>query len=816
MMDIDNQNKQRSQSKTKQSKTQKTTSQYKTKADEFKKPKGSKIVIERREDRLNRNAQIRKNKINEYMMKKRGLIDADAEDKSLHMTSSSLIKDSSKISGTNLTNLIDSTTYQTPPKLCALVALNDQCNLETIMSQFEEVIKEEADFKSVNQTSFYKVNENMWTSLVPLSIFKGKERLSLIRTNRDVYSVLDICKVADMILFVSSCKSTEFTKWKSDPDKFSHSIDEFGYKILSMLRAQGLPQHMCLMQDAHSIPDKHRSDIKKLFARYFESELKPDKIFNFGDTNKDEIRGMIRHFCSISPFSVSLDIRKHRSYMLCEKILFNENHAEFSGYIRGNTVNIGNYMHITGFGDFLITNVENDNDPCPINIHSKGTKMEIEKQTKIKINEFDKDDQVENSNTGDNNIPKTVGSSQVRKVSNTDKMLEEVIDFDIEIKDDGEELSFNEEDYIDNNEDDEGKISNKHLKKTTLRYRNEEDMEFADEVDTPLEMSARERFRKYRGLASLKQGSWDPLENLPKEYGNIYSFENPRYLYKLAVLKAHEEGQKISGMYVKITLKAFDSKDLKFSRPDLPLILSTLLDHERKICVMHYKLSLNYEYPEKIRAKMLMETQCGFRRLLTKPIYCSEIPGGVNDKLKKEKVLEKDKFFIGSVYSQLTYSKSPVLLFRPDFKQDTINLVASGEVIDTDSKKILLKRIILTGYPLKIKKKKSVIRFMFFNPSDVHYFKPVGLVTKNGLRGHITESLGTHGYMKCIFNDHIKANDTVCMYLYKRIFPKWFKETWKFKVFYANRPEYKSYFQKEVEEEAIESNNIIQNNMNLD
>jgi pre-rRNA-processing protein TSR1 len=344
-------------------------------------------------------------------------------------------------------------------------------------------------------------------------------------------------------------------------------------------------------------------------------------------------------------------------------------------------------------------------------------------------------------------------------------------------------------------------------------------MQFADEVDTPFDIPARERFRKYRGLASLKQGSWDPLENLPKEYGNIYSFENPRYLYKLAVRKAHEEGQKISGMYVKITLKGFDSNDLKFSLPNLPLILSTLLDHERKLCVMHYKLSLNYESTEKIKAKTLMETQCGFRRLLTKPIYCSEIPGGVNDKLKKEKVLAKDQFFIGSVYSQLTYSKSPVLLFRPDFEKETINLVASGEVIDTDSKKILLKRIILTGYPLKIKKKKSVIRFMFFNPTDVNYFKPVGLVTKNGLRGHITESLGTHGYMKCVFNDHIKANDTVCMYLYKRIFPQWFKETWKFKVFYANRPEYKSYFQKEAEEEkeeALESDNIIQNKMNLD
>ena len=54
-----------------------------------------------------------------------------------------------------------------------------------------------------------------------------KQRLIFVEINReDVYSILDIGKVADLVLMTMSCKETNESLIHENPDQHSNAIDE--------------------------------------------------------------------------------------------------------------------------------------------------------------------------------------------------------------------------------------------------------------------------------------------------------------------------------------------------------------------------------------------------------------------------------------------------------------------------------------------------------------------------------------------------------------------------------------------------------------
>lgn len=69
----------------------------------------------------------------------------------------------------------------------------------------------------------------------------------------------------------------------------------------------------------------------------------------------------------------------------------------------------------------------------------------------------------------------------------------------------------------------------------------EMDMAFPDELDTPKDVPARQRFQRYRGMRSFRTSPWDPYENLPKDYAKIFQFEDYRRTERAVRRRAEEE-----------------------------------------------------------------------------------------------------------------------------------------------------------------------------------------------------------------------------------------------------------------------------------
>jgi pre-rRNA-processing protein TSR1 len=81
------------------------------------------------------------------------------------------------------------------------------------------------------------------------------------------------------------------------------------------------------------------------------------------------------------------------------------------------------------------------------------------------------------------------------------------------------------------------------LQKWRDRKREEQDdLEFTDEIDTPLNVPARTRFQRYRGLRSMRTSPWDPYENLPRDYARIFQFEDFKRTERNIKRRAEIEG----------------------------------------------------------------------------------------------------------------------------------------------------------------------------------------------------------------------------------------------------------------------------------
>ncbi|KAG2313933.1 hypothetical protein Bca52824_017055 [Brassica carinata] len=290
-------------------------------------------------------------------------------------------------------------------------------------------------------------------------------------------------------------------------------------------------------------------------------------------------------------------------------------------------------------------------------------------------------------------------------------------------------------------EDQMNKIKNAHS----------EDEEFPDEVETPIDQLARKRFAKTQKLVLMQ------------------------------ALKMEEESRDDclpTGSYVRLNIKEVPivaASTLSSLVNMKPIITFGLLQHESKMSVLHFSVKKFNGYEDSIKTKEELMFHDGFLPICCKvgkfiPVSskcntfsCLQIfsnNGGVKpyrpvfstDNHKMERFLHPGRFSLASLYGPISFPSFPLVVLKISEGSDAPAVAALGSLKSIEPNKIIKKKIILTGYPQRVSKMKASVRYMFHNPEDVRWFKPVEVLSKCGRRGRVREPVGTHGAMKCIFN----------------------------------------------------------------
>ncbi|CAL9239318.1 unnamed protein product [Arabidopsis halleri] len=671
------------------------------------------------------------------------------------------------------------------------------------------------------------------SSTVASSEYKLKATV-LKAPHRDLLTCMEMAKVADLMAFVASASSP----WE---DNNSNYIDSFGNQCLSVFRSIGLPSTTVLIRDLPS-ELKKKNELKKICTSQLASEFPEDCKFYPADT-RDELhkfmwlfkaqRLTVPHWRSQRPYVVAQKVG-----MLVDDESSGKCTLLLSGYLRARKLSINQLVHVSGVGDFQFSKIEVLNEPFPLNERKNQNSMELDalhdeevlnslvpdpikqeplvventpdllageqtwpteeemaeadknqKQGKLKKKTLPRgtseyqaawivdDTDEEDSDIGD--------SDDNRMVLDREEDANEERKYDQEFEDDEKSLNVRDFDSGTQNDSemmDDEDLTDEQIKDEIKKIKeaHADDEEFPDEVEIPIDVPARRRFAKYRGLKSFRTSSWDPNESLPQDYARIFAFDNVARTQKLVLkqaLKMEEEDRDDcvqTGSYVRLHIKEVPlgaASKLSSLVNTKPIIGFGLLQHESKMSVLHFSVKKYDGYEAPIKTKEELMFHVGFRQIIARPVFSTD--NFSSDKHKMERFLHSGSFSLASIYGPISFPPLPLVVLKISEGSDAPAVAALGSLKSIEPNKIISKKIILTGYPQRVSKMKASVRYMFHNPEDVKWFKPVEVWSKCGRRGRVKEPVGTHGAMKCIFNGVVQQHDIVCMNLYKRAYPKW-------------------------------------------
>ncbi|XP_015119160.1 ribosome biogenesis protein BMS1 homolog [Diachasma alloeum] len=228
------------------------------------------------------------------------------------------------------------------------------------------------------------------------------------------------------------------------------------------------------------------------------------------------------------------------------------------------------------------------------------------------------------------------------------------------------------------------------------------------------------------------------------------------------------------GMYVRVELESVPCELITNLDPTYPLIVGGLLHGEENIGYVQGRLKKHRWYSKILKTRDPLILSVGWRRFQTIPIY-SKLEDNLRNRMIKytpEHVACMAHFW-GPITPQGTgfLAVQDVATRIPGFR-----IAATGTILELDKSTRIVKKLKLTGVPLKVYKKTAFIKDMFNSTLEVAKFEGARIKTVSGIRGMIKKAISKpEGCFRATFEDKIQLSDIVfCRTWYKIDVPKFY------------------------------------------
>ncbi|XP_017882158.1 ribosome biogenesis protein BMS1 homolog [Ceratina calcarata] len=228
------------------------------------------------------------------------------------------------------------------------------------------------------------------------------------------------------------------------------------------------------------------------------------------------------------------------------------------------------------------------------------------------------------------------------------------------------------------------------------------------------------------------------------------------------------------GMYVRVEIETVPCELITHLDPTYPLIIGGLLHGEENIGYVQTRIKKHRWYPKILKSRDPLILSVGWRRFQTLPIF-AKLEDNLRNRMLKytpEHVACMTHFW-GPITPQGTgvLAVQDVATRTPGFR-----IAATGSIVEMDKSTQVMKKLKLTGVPLKIYKKTAFIKDMFNSALEVAKFEGAKIKTVSGIRGQIKKAVSKpEGSFRATFEDKILLSDIVfCRTWYKVDVPKFY------------------------------------------